>query len=176
METKVLAFFILILTPHLTKCDTSLTLQTQNINVTLRKGNAIQQQFLQPHNTLRAKLGLPPLKWSRSLAAYSYRWAKTRLTDCELIHSHGDFGENLFWGSGSGWSPRDAAVAWASERKNYDWRSNRCKPNRDCLHYTQMVWKNSLRIGCATVVCKTGDTFVICDYDPPGNVVGQKPF
>ncbi|CAN0891236.1 Pathogenesis-related protein 1 [Linum grandiflorum] len=39
-----------------------------------------------------------------------------------------------------------------------------------------MIWKQSTRIGCAKVVCRSGDTFVSCNYDPPGNFVGEKPF
>ncbi|KAL0798221.1 hypothetical protein Bca101_053395 [Brassica carinata] len=138
--------------------------------------NTIQQQFLRPHNILRAKLRLPPLKWSNNLARYAGRWARTRRGDCNLIHSGGPYGENLFWGSGKGWTPRDAVAGWASERKYYDRRTYRCKANGDCLHYTQLVWKKSMRIGCAMGFCKSGDTFIICDYDPPGNIVGQPPF
>ncbi|KAL0739283.1 hypothetical protein Bca4012_015493 [Brassica carinata] len=136
----------------------------------------IQMQFLRPHNTLRAKLRLPPLRWSNKLARYATRWARTRRGDCNLIHSGGPYGENLFWGSGKGWTPGNAVVAWASERRFYDRKTYRCKANGDCLHYTQLVWKKSLRIGCAIVFCKSGDTFVICNYDPPGNIVGQPPF
>ncbi|CAA7015245.1 unnamed protein product [Microthlaspi erraticum] len=138
--------------------------------------NTVQQQFLRPHNTLRAKLRLPPLKWSNNLALYATRWARTRLGDCKLVHSGGPYGENLFWGSGKGWTPRDAVVAWASEKNHYDRRTYRCM-NGDCLHYTQLVWKKSLRIGCEINFCKSGGgTFIICNYDPPGNIVGQPPF
>ncbi|RIA04149.1 hypothetical protein BRARA_K01652 [Brassica rapa] len=175
MELKTLIFIITIV---ITTPLPSLSSQTpSNKTPTLTSSqyksltrNTIQQQFLRPHNALRAKLHLPPLKWSNSLARYATRWARTRRGDCDLIHSGGPYGENLFWGSGKGWTPKDAV------RKFYDRRTYRCKANGDCLHYTQLVWKKSLRIGCATVLCKSGDTFIICNYDPPGNVVGQPPF
>ncbi|KAL0660141.1 hypothetical protein Bca4012_080726 [Brassica carinata] len=182
MELKTLVFIITIsitaplpsLSSQTPSNKTTPTLSSSQYKSLTR--NTIQQQFLRPHNALRAKLYLPPLKWSNSLARYATRWARTRRGDCNLIHSGGPYGENLFWGSGKGWTPKDAVVAWASERKFYDRRTYRCKANGDCLHYTQLVWKKSLRIGCATVFCMSGDTFIICNYDPPGNIVGQPPF
>ncbi|CAN8326790.1 unnamed protein product [Cochlearia groenlandica] len=162
-------------TSQINSKKTSSTLITSSKYKTLTR-NTIQQQFLQPHNALRANLRLPPLKWSNNLSLYAARWAKTRLGDCNLVHSNGPYGENLFWGSGKGWTPRDAVAAWGSEWMYYERRTHRCKANRDCLHYTQLVWKKSLRIGCAVGFCKSGDTFIICSYDPPGNIVGQRPF
>ncbi|KAF7842861.1 Cysteine-rich secretory protein, allergen V5/Tpx-1-related [Senna tora] len=46
-----------------------------------------------------------------------------------------------------------------------------------CLHYTQVVWLDSVHIGCAEVKCdNNADTFIICNYDPPGNFDGQTPY
>jgi pathogenesis-related protein 1 len=39
-----------------------------------------------------------------------------------------------------------------------------------------VVWGNSVSLGCAKVTCSAGGTFIVCNYDPPGNVVGQKPY
>ena len=44
-------------------------------------------------------------------------------------------------------------------------------------HFTQMVWKTTTEIGCA--VGKRKDIpgyIVVCRYNPPGNVIGQKPY
>ncbi|PRQ29911.1 hypothetical protein RchiOBHm_Chr5g0018951 [Rosa chinensis] len=134
------------------------------------------QQYLIPHNTERSKLGLPPLKWSNKLESYASWWARQRREDCSLIHSNSEFGENLFWGSGHDWKPSDAVKAWATESCYYNHKTNSCDQKKDCLHYTQMVWKQSSKIGCAKVICRSGDTIFACVYDPPGNVIGQKPF
>ncbi|XVF48189.1 hypothetical protein PTKIN_Ptkin03bG0170500 [Pterospermum kingtungense] len=138
--------------------------------------NGAIRQFLIPHNRLRAERGLPPLKWSKKLANYASWWAHKRQGDCALIHSNGKYGENLFWGSGKDWKPGDAVAAWGAEKSNYNYKTNTCKKNKDCLHYTQIVWRNSLKVGCAKVVCRSGDTMIACNYDPHGNVIGQKPF
>ncbi|KAE8734722.1 hypothetical protein F3Y22_tig00000715pilonHSYRG00024 [Hibiscus syriacus] len=125
---------------------------------------------------LRAELRLPPLRWSKKLAKFASWWAHKRQGDRGLIHSNSDYGENLFWGSGKDWKPRDAVAAWAAEKRNYNYKTNSCRNNNQCLHYTQMIWRNNLKIGCAKVVCRSGDTLISCNYDPHGNVVGQKPF
>ncbi|OMO90613.1 Allergen V5/Tpx-1-related protein [Corchorus olitorius] len=138
-------------------------------------GNLIQQ-FLKPHNVLRAQRGLPPLKWSKKLANYASWWANKRKGDCALIHSNSNYGENLFWGSGKDWKPEDAVAAWAAEKSNYNYKTNSCKQDKDCLHYTQIIWRKSSKVGCAKVVCRTGDTIIVCNYDPHGNVIGEKPF
>lgn len=148
---------------------------TQKTSPTPSYYNTIQQ-YLIPHNTQRSKLGLPPLKWSKKLENYASWWAGQRREDCSLIHSNSEFGENLFWGSGHDWKPSDAVKAWAKESSYYNHKTNSCDQKKDCLHYTQMVWRQSLKIGCAKVICKCGDTIFACVYDPPGNVIGQKPF
>ncbi|MBA0747792.1 hypothetical protein Gogos_004678 [Gossypium gossypioides] len=134
------------------------------------------QQYLIPHNIIREERRLPPLEWSKKLAKFASWWAHKRQADCALIHSNSDYGENLFWGSGKDWKPGDAVAAWAEEKDYYDHKKNACTKNKDCLHYTQMIWKDSLKIGCAKVVCRSGDTLIACNYDPHGNVIGQKPF
>ncbi|WCJ32321.1 Pathogenesis-related protein 1 [Euphorbia peplus] len=171
-------FFIFIISVQLTLC---LSLSTSKAEISRRNSllakRAIIKQFLIPHNKERAKLRLVPLRWSDKLANYASWWAHKRQGDCALIHSNGDYGENLFWGTGKDWKPADAVAEWAAEKSYYNHNTNTCSKNTDCLHYTQMVWRQSLRIGCARVICKnSGDTFITCNYFPHGNVIGQKPF
>jgi hypothetical protein len=40
-----------------------------------------------------------------------------------------------------------------------------------CGHYSQIVWKITGRIGCATVVRDNGDVSMICNYNPVGDYV-----
>lgn len=112
-------------------------------------GNNTIQQFLIPHDVVRTELGLPSLKWSKKLASFASGWANKRRGDCNLVHSKSDYGENLFWGSGKDWKAGDAVEAWAAERSFYNHETNTCAESKDCLHYTQVIWRQSLKVGWA---------------------------
>ncbi|PON75683.1 Cysteine-rich secretory protein, allergen V5/Tpx-1-related [Parasponia andersonii] len=135
------------------------------------------RDFLEAHNWARAEVGVGPMEWDDSVAAYAQDYANQRSGDCNLIHSEGSYGENLAW-SGGDFSAADAVGMWVGEKSLYDYNSNSCLGENpwDCLHYTQVVWRDSTRLGCAKVWCDVGGTFIICNYDPPGNVIGKRPF
>jgi hypothetical protein len=42
------------------------------------------------------------------------------------------------------------------------------------LHYTEVVWRNTGRLGCATVECTNGWWFTTYNYNHWDNYVGQK--
>ncbi|WOH01188.1 hypothetical protein DCAR_0520569 [Daucus carota subsp. sativus] len=141
---------------------------------------AEQFQFLFAHNIVRAAKWEWPLTYDTQLEDYAKWWAGQRQADCELIHSFPEFefklGENIFWGSGSDWKPTQAVQAWAEEEKYYNYAANSCAEEQECGHYTQIVWKTTRRVGCARVVCESGDVFMTCNYDPVGNYVGERPY
>ncbi|XP_068666646.1 pathogenesis-related protein PR-1-like [Aristolochia californica] len=133
-------------------------------------------EFLNAHNKVRAQHGLPRLKWSSRLATFAKWYANQRRGDCRLIHSSGDLGENIFWGKGKRWTPAQAVALWAAEKSDYDYKRNVCIGNRECLHYTQLVWKTTTSVGCAKVICRSGDSFITCNYYPHGNIIGVRPY
>nr|QYF06689.1 pathogenesis-related protein 1c [Allium sativum] len=135
------------------------------------------QDFVNAHNSVRAQVGVGPVSWDQNVAAYAQSYANQRAGDCKLIHSGGPYGENIFWGSSTGFTGVDAVNSWASEKQYYHYDSNTCDPGQVCGHYTQVVWANSVNIGCARVVCNNnGGVFIICSYNPPGNYIGQRPY
>ncbi|KAK4254085.1 hypothetical protein QN277_009514 [Acacia crassicarpa] len=79
------------------------------------------------------------------------------------------------WSSGN-MSGAAAVKLWVNEKAYYDYSSNSCAAGKQCGHYTQVVWKNTIRVGCAKVRCNNGGTFISCNYDPPGNYVGRRPY
>ena len=132
--------------------------------------------YVNEHNAARSQVGVPNIVWDNTVAAFAQDYANQRQGDCNLIHSGGGgkYGENLAGSSGD-LSGDDAVTMWVGEKSNYDYNSNSCVGG-ECLHYTQVVWKNSVRVGCAKVRCNNGGTFIGCNYDPPGNYVGEKPY
>ncbi|KAI5081489.1 hypothetical protein GOP47_0004672 [Adiantum capillus-veneris] len=135
------------------------------------------QEWLGPHNAARGELGLPPMVWSDIVAQFAQSWANQRkASGCGLQHSTGPYGENIFWGSGGSYGPAECVGAWVSEKKYYNYADNSCAPGQQCGHYTQIVWATSLNLGCAKVQCDSGQIFMTCNYDPPGNWIGSKPY
>ncbi|MCO5591566.1 hypothetical protein L7F22_045553 [Adiantum nelumboides] len=140
--------------------------------------SSLPGSFIALQNKARAEVGVPPLKWSPRLASYAQWWANQNAAfgGCGLHHSKGPYGENIFWGSGKNWIPGDAVRDWADEKRWYDYRSNSCDYYDACGHYTQIVWKSSRFVGCARVTCDNGRIFTTCNYFPPGNFLGQRPY
>ncbi|KAJ0561285.1 putative CAP domain-containing protein [Helianthus annuus] len=53
---------------------------------------------------------------------------------------------------GSGTFTGTAAVhLWVAEKSYYDYTTNTCASGHVCRHYTQVVWRNSVQLGCARV-------------------------
>lgn len=131
-------------------------------------------QMLAAHNALRARLKLPPLVWSDRLSKYAQEWADRLAVSNRLFHrTNATYGENLFLIHGAQASPADAFDAWASEARYYDYQSNSCQGR--CGHYTQLIWRDTKRVGCGNA-SKGGTEVWVCNYDPPGNFVGERPY
>ena len=132
------------------------------------------------HNHYRRKTGVPPLQWSDKIAAYSQKWANylRNKNGCRMKHRAGRFkiknyGENLAFASNRQMNSYYAVKLWYDEIKYYNYKKNSC--SKVCGHYTQLVWKTSKLVGCAIAYCKNSEVWV-CNYDPPGNYVGKRPY
>ena len=143
------------------------------------------QEMLDAHNEwrsrVRSRADISPLVWSEDLADYASEWANT-LADRGFQMQHrpaGDgYGENLYWGAGRSATPTDVVNSWGSEVENYNYNDNSC--NGVCGHYTQIVWANTREVGCAVVRgthprYRTQEIWV-CNYNPPGNYIGERPY
>ncbi|KAI6678223.1 hypothetical protein NL676_039019 [Syzygium grande] len=134
------------------------------------------QAYVAAHNATRSQVGVGPIAWDERVADYARKYAKKHARDCtQLVHSDGPYGENLAWGSAD-LTGTEAVKMWVAEKSDYDYNSNSCAPGKVCGHYTQVVWRNSIRLGCAKARCATGGTLISCNYDPPGNYIGEKPY
>ncbi|WZZ21497.1 hypothetical protein YC2023_122884 [Brassica napus] len=77
--------------------------------------------------------------------------------------------------SGSSWAPGFAVHSWIVEGSSYNFNTNSCDGSEMCGHYTQIVWRDTKKLECASVVCENGaGVFITCNYDPPGNYVGRE--
>jgi pathogenesis-related protein 1 len=135
---------------------------------------SIADSMLAAHNSIRRSVGVPRLVWSERLANFAQEWADHLATHRQFFHRRNSpYGENLFEITGASASPTEVVNDWASESRNYQYRSNACRGV--CGHYTQIVWRDTQRVGCAAA--RRGRTEVwVCNYDPPGNFVGRRPY
>ena len=133
-------------------------------------------EMLRAHNAARQVPGVPPLLWSAQLAAKAQQWAD-RLAATGESRMEGIPGQNIAYAGPPGTAkPGFIVSSWAAEVKNFDYEKNACaNPSLKCYHYTQVVWRESKYVGCATAHDAQRDIWV-CDYDPPGNLVGARPY
>lgn len=68
-------------------------------------------------------------------------------------------------------SATDSSRAWYSEIANYNFVAGKFAPNTG--HFTALVWKSSSSLGLGIAQSKSGKTFVVAQYSPPGNRAGQ---
>ena len=140
------------------------------------------------HNKVRREVGVAPVRWSPSLAKFAQEWADEVARTGKLQHRpregevHELYGENIGWGVGTAFSVLTAAEYWYAEVKLYEPGSSIPEDFESFKagHYTQMVWKDTTEIGAGKAVIRTGEkqgwTVVVCNYNPPGNTPGQKPY
>ncbi|HEY0635238.1 MAG TPA: CAP domain-containing protein [Gammaproteobacteria bacterium] len=137
---------------------------------------ADRRAILDYHNKVRANVSVAPLRWDDGLAAFAQQWADHLASSCKMQHRQPNtYGENLYMGTVGHYSAVDAAKGWESEKKDYHGGVIKEKNDKPVGHYTQMVWRDTKRVGCGETVCN-GYLMVVCNYDPPGNYLGEKPY
>jgi len=128
------------------------------------------------HNAVRAAVGVPDLVWSQTIADTAQGWANYLASrGCPLQHSQNGYGENIFWSQGMSPTPADVVASWAGEQGcfvNGPFDACSC----ECGHYSQLVWRDTQRVGCGMATCAGNQQIWVCEYDPPGNVMGQTPY
>ena len=144
----------------------------------------LADEFLHAHNWVRSKYNLPPYTWDEKLEIFARKYLMKRYNDCKMVHSKASYGENLFWGKKLHWTPSDAVYFWYMEKDSFDFKTLKCSPPptrnnapKTCGHFTQVVWRDSLRLGCALQHCnnRSAGMLIACEYDPPGNYDNENP-
>ena len=130
---------------------------------------------LAKHNAARKEKNLPALTWSNDLQQKAQDYACVIAKKDQLVH--GSSGENLYWRSVTSDSDlMRAADAWISEKKNYSGQKIPDGNFGSYGHYTQVMWKNTKKVGIAACGSAKGGIYVVARYDPVGNYVGQTPY
>jgi hypothetical protein len=134
-------------------------------------------ELLAAHNAYRENLGLPPLRWSDQLAANAQQWAD-HLAETGAFEHSGP-GQNLAMAAAGSESLTQLVDLWGSEQADF---TDGYFPDIsttgnwiDVGHYSQMVWKATTQVGCGFAE-SNGRDILVCDYNPPGNVMGRRAY
>ncbi|WP_233221966.1 CAP domain-containing protein [Allosphingosinicella deserti] len=146
---------------------------------------SLDARLLAAHNLERTAAGLPPLLWDDALVAVAGEWGDALAGIDDIEHSPDDpddvdpQGENLWLGTRGYYSPESMVGMWIEEKKHYQpgiFPANSRTGNLDDVgHYTQVMWRDTGRVGCA--LTETADNeILVCRYLTAGNVEGERPF
>ncbi len=142
-----------------------------------------RQALLAFHNEARLEVGSPPLSWSPELARFAQEWADEIARSGDFRHRPRrtlSYGENLAIGTAGAYNAVSMARQWYAQRGQYRAGSPIRANAMAAGHYTQMVWRGSGEMGAGIALIRTGPRqgmlVLVCNYDPPGNVVGEAAF
>lgn len=137
-------------------------------------------RLLVPHNLERSRWGVGPLQWDHGLAnaadSYAAQLARTKRWGHSGKASRPGQGENLWMGSRGAFSPEQMVGSWLSEagfyRRGVFPHVSRTGSWSDVGHFTQIIWRQTTRVGCALRSNGRWD-YLVCRYSPHGNVDGR---
>jgi len=146
--------------------------------------HALGERLLAAHNRERTRVGVPALAWDGKLAADAAIWAAALARNGNFEHSPADSsdpdvqGENLWAGTPGAWSPEEMVGYWVAEKRDYVPgifpAVSRSGDLEQVGHYTQVIWRNTRKVGCALAQGRREDVLV-CRYAEGGNVIGERP-
>jgi len=130
---------------------------------------------LKAHNVLRnLHENTGPLQWDAKLAADSKIWAENLVSIGQMKHSYRpNEGENIYYSkSKNEGSCVDAALAWYNEIKDYRYANPGFSGATG--HFTQVVWKDSTKVGVGIAHSAPDGagfitTYIVAKYTPQGN-------
>lgn len=137
-------------------------------------------RVLAAHNAERARIGAPLLAWDNALgsgaAAQAQQMAMTGMFEHSNRQARRGIGENLWMGTHGAYSVEAMVGAWASEKRDFVPgifpAVSRTGKWSDVGHYSQMIWPETTRIGCALAATARVD-YLVCRYAPAGNIDGR---
>jgi cysteine-rich secretory family protein len=148
-----------------------------------RSEAALRSTMIAAHDAARRGVGAAPLAWDQALARDAAAYAGTLARSGVFEHAAQapdapPQGENLWMGTRGAYSFAEMVGAWVDERRHFRRGRfpdvSRTGRTGDVGHYTQIIWPDTARFGCA-LASNAGNDYLVCRYSPAGNVVGEDP-
>ncbi|TFK65331.1 PR-1-like protein [Pluteus cervinus] len=158
-----------------TSSSTYKLMQAKSDSEEFEASEGFKDAMLTAHNQVRQQYEANNVTWNAQIWKATSDYAN----QCRFQHSNnGGYGENLYASTNPSTTCYvDAVGAWVEEASKYNYSSPGF--SSDTGHFTQVVWKATTEIACASSNCPAGSifkdksVFCICRYTPPGNVAGQ---
>lgn len=139
-------------------------------------GGSFASDMLKSHNDERAAVAVRPLVWDTQIGAAAAAYATELAASGTLRHSQKGTrqgqGENLWIGTRGAFPPRAMVANWASEKSMFlpgiFPNVSRTRNWADVAHYTQIIWPETVSLGCGIGSSRQFDVLV-CRYSPAGN-------
>ena len=132
------------------------------------------EKVLEIHNKYRKRHSSPPLilkdkltKIAEELANLLINNKNDNIDDSFLIYKNLPLGVNIY-NNKAHKSPEDICEEWYNENKNYKY--DRDKFQKNAIHFTQIVWKNTKEGGFAFPIKKGKKCCGVALYYPAGNI------
>lgn len=141
---------------------------------------AFRAGVLTAHNEYRARHQVPELQLSEQVTAFAQEWADQVAARDQLgYRPNSPYGENLYYATSTDpafrLAGRDPVRSWYEQSGRYTAIYGRDPSDQEFNRvggFTQLVWRESRRIGVGYAVSATRRHYVVVSYDPPGNVAG----
>lgn len=139
------------------------------------------ERLLAAQNRERAQLAVPPLQWDDELARGAAEWSQHLSRTGRFEHSPdapgaAPQGENIWGGTPNHYLPENMVALWVAEKRNFQpgtFPANSRTGNiEDVSHYTQLIWRRTTHVGCASSAVGA-EEILVCRYSTAGNVIGQ---
>ena len=127
------------------------------------------------------------LNWDERLSIFAQDWANYLAAKDKWEHrdqvcrNQLGLGENIAWA----WNPSETpsvetlVLQWVNEAEYYS-PGEEIDPSTDSFwqygHFTQMVWQDTVDIGCGVATAKSKTRYLVCNYYPAGNIPFETPF
>lgn len=148
-----------------------------SFSILAQKLDDVQKQyFLYEHNIHRQVIGVPELTWSESLENEAQEKVDEIVANPISTDIYNNkYGVN-FYKSAKIPTAKEVVTHWIKGQKYFHGDTITETDLYIFGSYTQIIWSQTTTIGCAHAITKGGTHYLICLYDPKGNIVGQKPF
>lgn len=148
--------------------------------------NSYQSAVLYNHNIHRSNHSVSSVEWSADLEASAQTLASRCVYQHDTSIAGGGYGQNIGYGvDASDVGVMITNLMYNDEIEYFPTPYGAADPSMSNFdswgHFSQIVWKATTHVGCATVTCNSlGNTdsssalpFTVCNYSPPGNVGGE---